>query len=110
MIPSSFRQTLTRLVLLLVCSLAPVASAASIPVTAQAIRIPAENLAAILPGGLDMETIDPAVMRRIEKAVQLEKAFVEAKWRETCRRRRQPGSSPRRSRSFEFKEKVGRWE
>jgi hypothetical protein len=55
-------------------------SAASIPATVQAIRIPAENLAAILPGGLDMETIDPAVMRRIEKAIQLEKAFVEARW------------------------------
>ncbi len=66
--------------LALVCTLAPVASAAPIPATAQAIRIPAENLAAILPGGLGMETIDPAVMRRIEKAVQLEKAFVEGKW------------------------------
>ncbi len=64
----------------LVCSLAPAVAAAPIPATVQAIRIPAENLAAILPGGLDMETIDPSVMRRIEKAVQLGKAFVDAKW------------------------------
>ena len=68
------------LLLWVLFSIAEIAPAASIPATVQAIRIPAENLDAILPGGLDMETVDPAVMRRIEKAVQLEKAFVEAKW------------------------------
>ena len=56
------------------------ASAASTPATVQAIRIPAENLAAILPGGLDMDAIDPTVMRRIGKAILMEKAFVKAKW------------------------------
>ncbi len=63
-----------------VVSMLPWASAASIPATVQAIRIPAENLAAILPGGLDMETIDPSVLRRIEKAIHMGKAFEEAKW------------------------------
>ena len=44
--------------LTVVCSLAPVASAASLPATVQAIRIPEEHLDAILPGGLDIIEID----------------------------------------------------
>jgi hypothetical protein len=76
--------SLGRMILGLACAFifahVSTAFAATFPVTVRAIRIPAENLAAILPGGLDMETIDAAVMQGIEKAIQLEKAFVEAKW------------------------------
>lgn len=60
------------------------APAAAIPATVQAVRIPSENLAAMLPGGFDVETIDPSVMRRIGKAIQLEKAVLDGQWKSSA--------------------------